>query len=404
MVFAEAATAASAARPPGGYPHAALSPQPALIVGQWASAAAQPSASPLPSPRMAEDGEGYFDEDDVWHASPRAADAPVAVPAPSLAAPDASSELEAEDEPQQQEEEEAEGGGGYFDEDDVWHDDVPGPSVAAAPSVAAPPFEPEPDPEPQTAQISEPEPEPEAEPEAELSLTPAASGTAAAAEEEVERKRAALLSDSPDGSRERTAKLALISTLEEWLQEEVGIGGSEQVHGLLSMSLPLRVLVKTGLGRARVLTRGACVCFDTWQRYFDPADMIQFAWCEHATEIPTLFSNQNFRDLPNHAQDNPIQQKETIGSIRRAGAGSLSTCRRTRSIRAMWPRRLRCLPLPACFLVRQKPCGKCAAVVLLKCPAQRQNLGCLRFDLHSADLVCTFVCAGCQAQYDLTAG
>ena len=209
---------------------------------------------------MAEDGEGYFDEDDVWQASPRAADAPVAVPAPILAAPDASSELEAEDdEPQQQEEEEeAEGGGGYFDEDDVWHDDVPGPSVAAAPSVAGPPFEPEPEPEPQTAQISEPEQEPEPEPEAELSLTPAASGTAAAAEEEVERKRAALLSDSPDGSRERTAKLALISTLEEWLKEEVGIGGSEQVRAWFTFyDSPARCLCQGRLGTS--------ACFDTWR-------------------------------------------------------------------------------------------------------------------------------------------
>lgn len=44
---------------------------------------------------MSDDAAGYFDDDDVWHASPRAA---VQVP------------------PKQ-------GEGGYFDEDDVWQEE-----------------------------------------------------------------------------------------------------------------------------------------------------------------------------------------------------------------------------------------------------------------------------------------
>ena len=174
-----------------------------------------------------EEVEGYFDEDDVWHCGtspaplpPGATDATVAAPPPvtgddeaqaapvplRLPAPAPGPPAAAD---------------GFFDEDDVWHE-AGGTDAAAAHSL-------------------EPEPEPE------LSLAPAAPNatpappTAAETAATVKRDRSALLSDSPDGSRECQAKLALITRMEQWLADEVGIGGSEQ-------------------------------------RYFAPADMIQFAW------------------------------------------------------------------------------------------------------------------------------
>lgn len=141
----------------------------------------------------------------------------------------------------------------------------PESEVIQAPAAAATPVEesaPEPPAHENLADVSMPDAEvhrhvrgtePEPEPEPALQLSPALSSTsrATAAETagELDRKRSALLSDSAQGSREHVAKLTLISTLEKWLEEEVGIGGSEQ-------------------------------------RFFDPADMIQFAWRRQLEQLP----------------------------------------------------------------------------------------------------------------------
>jgi hypothetical protein len=91
--------------------------------------------------------------------------------------------------------------------------------------------------------------------------------------------------------------------------------------------------------------------FDTWQRYFDPADMIQFAWCVEARNPNALFKQK----LPRFAKPCPGQPYTAEGNDwiylahRRRQLEHLSPDEIYQSYVAAQTEVPACLPLPACL-------------------------------------------------------